>query len=128
MTGRRFRSASRGCRRTARRLRCAPFRSSRGCSTGWKRPSRSRHSYLWPADVLQALRITNYDIGVTGSTSAALGGERREVFGAHPTLKVRTQRDSRSRSGPIGRKALNSFGGGCETRPDRKSGRTPVYR
>ena len=37
-------------------------------------------AYLWPADVLQALRIANADIGVTGSTSAALGGERREVF------------------------------------------------
>jgi len=37
-------------------------------------------SYLWPADVLQALRISNADIGVTGSTSATLGGERREVL------------------------------------------------
>ena len=36
--------------------------------------------YLWPADVLQALRIGNADIGVTGSASAMLGGERREVL------------------------------------------------
>src|SRR5678810_124031 len=36
--------------------------------------------YLWPADVLQALRIGNADIGVTGSASAMLGGERRDVF------------------------------------------------
>jgi len=36
--------------------------------------------YLWPADVLQALRITNADIGVTGSALAMLGGERREVL------------------------------------------------
>jgi len=36
--------------------------------------------YLWPADVLQALRITNADIGVTGSVSAMLGGERRDVL------------------------------------------------
>jgi len=37
-------------------------------------------SYLWPADVLQSLRISNADIGVTGSASAMLGGERREVL------------------------------------------------
>ncbi|HEX5073889.1 MAG TPA: hypothetical protein VFW03_11810 [Gemmatimonadaceae bacterium] len=37
-------------------------------------------SYLWPADVLQALRISNADIGVTGSASAMLGGERRDVL------------------------------------------------
>jgi len=36
--------------------------------------------YLWPPDVLQALRIGNADIGVTGSASAMLGGERRDVF------------------------------------------------
>jgi len=37
-------------------------------------------SYSWPADVLQSLRITNADIGVTGSASAMVGGERREVL------------------------------------------------
>ena len=37
-------------------------------------------SYVWPSDVLQSLRITSADIGVTGSASATLGGERREVL------------------------------------------------
>jgi hypothetical protein len=37
-------------------------------------------SYLWPADVLQSLRIGNADIGVTGSASTMLGGERRDVL------------------------------------------------
>ena len=36
--------------------------------------------YLWPADVVQSLRLSNTDIGVTGSTSAMLGGERRDVL------------------------------------------------
>lgn len=36
--------------------------------------------YLWPTDVLQALRLGNTDVGVTGSASAMLGGERHEVF------------------------------------------------
>ena len=36
--------------------------------------------YLWPVDVLQALRIGNADIGVTGSASPMLGGERRAVL------------------------------------------------
>ena len=37
-------------------------------------------SYLWPADVLQSLRISNADIGVTGSAPATLGGKRHEVL------------------------------------------------
>lgn len=36
--------------------------------------------YLWPVDVLQALRISSADIGVTGSASSVLNGVRREVF------------------------------------------------
>jgi len=36
--------------------------------------------YLWPAEVLQALRIRRADIGVTGSASLMLNGVRREVF------------------------------------------------
>jgi len=36
--------------------------------------------YLWPANVLQALRIGTGDIGVTGSASPMLGGVRREVL------------------------------------------------
>lgn len=37
-------------------------------------------SYVWPADVLQSLRITNADIGVTGSVSTMLGGELHDVL------------------------------------------------
>jgi hypothetical protein len=36
--------------------------------------------YLWPADVLQALRIGNADVGVIGSASVTLGGAPREVL------------------------------------------------
>ena len=37
-------------------------------------------SYLWPADVLQSLRVSNADIGVTGSAPTMLGGKRHEVL------------------------------------------------
>jgi hypothetical protein len=36
--------------------------------------------YLWPPGVIQALRIGNADIGVTGSTFPALNGVRSEVL------------------------------------------------
>ena len=36
--------------------------------------------YLWPPSVLQALRIGNTDIGVTGSAFPTLNGARREVL------------------------------------------------
>jgi hypothetical protein len=36
--------------------------------------------YVWPADVLQALRIGNGDIGVVGTASPMMGGVRREVL------------------------------------------------
>jgi len=36
--------------------------------------------YVWPPSVLQALRIGNTDIGVTGSAFPALSGGRREVL------------------------------------------------
>ena len=35
--------------------------------------------YLWPTNVLQALRIKNTDIGVVGSSFPTLSGTRREV-------------------------------------------------
>ena len=49
--------------------------------------------YLWPPGVLQALRIGNADIGVTGSTFPALNGVRSEVL---VPLRIRPSQDASS--------------------------------
>jgi hypothetical protein len=37
-------------------------------------------SFAWPADVRRPLKISSADVGITGTTSMSIGGERREVL------------------------------------------------